>query len=148
MDFDKFCHIFVPYINNVYMKDSSAIYVNRDNNTCYHDDEIFETSIETTNARHSIINLFSKLLCDSYEESLIFATLVNVNFAFTISAMCKKLSADFGKSERTYRRAIECLLKKNVIQISEGTIIINQDYDISKYDLTNLKSIMIHINKI
>lgn len=127
------------------MKEANAMYTNKQINVCYRDDEIFETKLVSDTGKSAIINIFLKLFCSNDEQRIIFYTLLNSKDNWTIVSLCKYLSDNYDKSERTYRRNINELIGNNIIKYELGILSIAEDYDISQYNLSNVKSIMIHI---
>lgn len=129
------------------MKPGNTIYANKDNNICYKDDEIFETSIECNNAHDAIVSLFCRIFCTNIIETIILTTMYSTNTDWTIVSLCSYLAEHHNKSSRTFRRSINNMIDKGVIIYNKGQISICPDCDISPYDLDNVKSIIIHINK-
>lgn len=132
-------------------KDNSSnniLYVNRYTNVCYKENEILELNVQSGHdelVKDTIFNLYVRLLTKSGEQRLIFRYLLDHKEEYSIAKLIKVLSNDYGKSERTYRRAIENMIKRHILYVRNGILMINMDYDLSILDLDNIKSIMVHV---
>ena len=130
------------------------IYVNKLRNIVYKDGEILETDVKKSNdnIEDTIFDIFSRLLIKNGEQRKAFYHVVFDKKEYTKSTLSKHLVELYGKSERTYARAIEYLYKKRIrlMHISDvfrryGKINVSLDYNLSLLDLDNVKSIIIHI---
>lgn len=125
------------------------IYVNRLRDIVYRDGEILETDIKKSDddtIEDTIFDIFSRLLIKSGEQRKAFYHIIFDKKEYTKNTLSKHLKDLYGKSERTYIRAIEYLYKKRIIYNDKhGKIRVPLDYNLSLLDLDNVKSIIIHI---
>ena len=124
------------------------IYVNKLRNIVYKDGEILETDVKKSddNVEDTIFDIFSRLLIKNGEQRKAFYHVVFDKKEYTKSTLSKHLVELYGKSERTYARAIEYLYKKRILYNNKyGKINVSLDYNLSLLDLENVKSIIIHI---
>lgn len=125
------------------------IYVNRLRDIVYRDGEILETDIKKSDddtIEDTIFDIFSRLLIKSGEQRKAFYHIIFDKKEYTKNTLSKHLKDLYGKSERTYIRAIEYLYKKRIIYNDKyGKIHVPLDYNLSLLDLDNVKSIIIHI---
>ena len=125
------------------------IYVNKFRNIVYKDGEILETDVKKSddNVEDTIFDIFSRLLIKNGEQRKAFYHVVFDKKEYTKSTLSKHLAELYGKSERTYVRAIEYLYKRRILYTDRyGKINVSLDYNLSLLDLDNVKSIIIHIN--
>lgn len=131
-------------------KNPDIIYVNRLTNVCYRDGDILETSYTKTKKdtpRDIIFDIFARILTKNGEQRKVLYHLIFDKEEYNRNNLCKKLSTLYGKSTRTYERAIDYLFGKKLLRTDRNkTIKVPIDYDLSLLDLENVKSIMIHIN--
>ena len=124
------------------------IYVNKLRNIVYKDGEILETDVKKSddNIEDTIFDIFSRLLIKNGEQRKAFYHVVFDKKEYTKSTLSKHLVELYGKSERTYARAIEYLYKRRIFYNNRyGKINVSLDYNLSLLDLDNVKSIIIHI---
>lgn len=124
------------------------LYVNSLTNVCYNASEILELNIRRggdETVPELIFNLYAKILTKCNEQKLVLYHLTYDKVAYTVAKLIKVLSASDTKSERTYRRAVEYLLKKRIIKVRDNILEVNVDYNLALLDLDNVKGIMIHI---
>lgn len=132
-------------------KDNSSnniLYVNRYTNVCYKENEILELNIQKDKdelIKDAIFNLYCRLLTRSGEQRLVFYYLTYYNDEYSIAKLIRVLSNKYGKSERTYRRAIDNMMNRRVLYVKNNILFINMDYNLSILDLDNIKSIMVHV---
>lgn len=125
------------------------IYVNRLRDIVYRDGEILETDIKKSDddtIEDTIFDIFSRLLIKNGEQRKAFYHIIFDKKEYSKNTLSKHLKDLYGKSERTYIRAIEYLYKKRIIYNDKhGKIRVSLDYNLSLLDLDNVKSIIIHI---
>lgn len=127
---------------------NNILYVNKYTNTCYNEEQILETNIKSAKDKttvDTIFELYARLLTRSEEQRLVFYHLTFDKDAYSVSKLIKVLSEKYNKSDRTYRRAIEYLLRRRIIYVKDTILYINMDYNLSVLDLEKVKGIMIHI---
>lgn len=136
------------------MKDSLSnkdiLYVNRLLNIVYSDGEILETNIsriKKETPRETIFDIFARILTKNSEQRKVLYHITFDKEDYTRISLCKRLSLLYGKSDRTYSRAIDYLFGKRIIIQNKHRILkVPIKYDLSLLDLDNVKSVMIHIN--
>lgn len=136
------------------MKDSLSnkdiLYVNRLLNIVYSDGEILETNIsriKKETPRETIFDIFARILTKNSEQRKVLYHITFDKEDYTRISLCKRLSLLYGKSDRTYSRAIDYLFGKRIIIQNKHRILkVPIEYDLSLLDLDNVKSVMIHIN--
>lgn len=128
--------------------DSKILYLNRYLNVCYSDGEILElTKIKGKDdtVKDVIFELFAKVLTRCSEQRQVYKYLVYTQNEANVSAICNTLAEKHGKSQRTYRRAIDSLNKGRILSIKNGVVHLRAEYDLSLFDLDNTKAIVINI---
>lgn len=129
---------------------ADILYVNKLTNTCYKNGEILETNIvlnkKDKTAKEAIFDIFARMLTKNGEQRKVLYHIMFDAYLYNSSTLSTKLSYTYGKSERSYRRAIEYLLNKKVIQIKDKKFVVNIDYNLALLDLDEVKSIIIHLN--
>lgn len=136
------------------MKDSLSnkdiLYVNRLLNIVYSDGEILETNIsriKKETPKETIFDIFARILTKNSEQRKVLYHITFDKEDYTRISLCKRLSLLYGKSDRTYSRAIDYLFGKRIIIQNKHRILkVPIEYDLSLLDLDNVKSVMIHIN--
>lgn len=136
------------------MKDSLSnkdiLYVNRLLNIVYSDGEILETNISRIKKeipKETIFDIFARILTKNSEQRKVLYHITFDKEDYTRISLCKRLSLLYGKSDRTYSRAIDYLFGKRIIIQNKHRILkVPIEYDLSLLDLDNVKSVMIHIN--
>lgn len=128
---------------------SRVMYVNQFANIFYNANEILDLNLKSSASANSpidtIFNLYCRILTRSEEQRLVFYHLTYDKESYTISKLIKLLSDKYNKSERTYRRAIDYLIRRKIIGIRNNILEIKLEYNLSVLDLDNIKGIMIHI---
>ena len=134
--------------NNEVMS-NEILYVNKLRDVFYKDGEILETDInrpKDITMQNLIFDVFARILVKNAEQRKALYHLMFDKVAYNRNSICKKLSNLYGKSDRTYSRALDYLYSKKLIYNKDGIIEVSVLYDISLLDLDNVKSIIIHIN--
>lgn len=131
-------------------KTPDIIYVNRLSNIVYKDGQILETTInkgKKDTARDAVFDIFARVLTKNGEQRKILYHLMFDKEEYTANSLCNKLSKLYGKSARTFQRAVEYLYTRRIIRFGKHrNITLPLDYDLSLLDLDQVKSIIIHIN--
>lgn len=129
---------------------ADIIYVNRLLNIVYKDGDILETTIakiKKETPRETIFDIFARILTKSSEQRKVLYHLIFDKEDYTRPALCKRLNLLYGKSDRTFHRAIDYLFGKKIIYQDRHKILrVPVEYDLSLLDLDNIKSVMIHID--
>lgn len=128
---------------------ADILYVNKLTNTLYIDGDILETNISRAKndlPRDTIFDIFARIITKNGEQRKVLYHLLFDKAEYNKSTLCKKLSVLYGKSSRTYERALDYLYGKRIIYNDRNKIIhVALDYDLSLLDLENVKSVIIHI---
>lgn len=131
------------------MSNNDILYVNRLSNTVYKDGEILETIYapkKNDTIKETIFEIFSRLLTRNGEQRKVLYHLMYDIAEYNKNSLSKHLKDLYGKSEKTYTRAIDHLIVRKIININKQKILqMNIDYNLSLLDLENTKSIIIHI---
>ena len=132
------------------LANSDILYVNRLTNKVYKDGDILETYVKKSKKalpRETIFDIFARILTRCGEERKVLWHLMFDKEEYNKNSLAKALSNLYGKSNRTYIRAIDELLKRKIIIQTKNKILeVPIDYDLSLIDLENVKSIIVHIN--
>ena len=135
---------------NKSINNADILYVNRLTNTVYVDGDILETNINKSKKelpRDTIFDIFARIITKNGEQRKALYHLLFDKEEYNKSTLCKKLSMLYGKSSRTYERALDYMFGKRIIYNDRHKIIrVTIDYDLSLLDLDNVKSVIIHIN--
>lgn len=127
---------------------NNILYVNKYTNICYNEEQMLETNIKCAKDKdnvETIFDLYVRLLTKNGEQRAVFYHLTFDKEAYTVSKLIKVLCDKYDKSDRTYRRAIEYLMRRRIIYIKDTILNINMDYNLAVLDLEKVKGIMIHI---
>lgn len=131
------------------MSNNDILYVNRLSNIVYKDGEILETIYapkKNDTIKETIFEIFSRLLTRNGEQRKVLYHLMYDIAEYNKNSLSKHLKDLYGKSEKTYTRAIDHLIVRKIININKQKILqMNIDYNLSLLDLDNTKSIIIHI---
>lgn len=131
------------------MSNNDILYVNRLSNTVYKDGEILETIYapkKNDTIKETMFEIFSRLLTRNGEQRKVLYHLMYDIAEYNKNSLSKHLKDLYGKSEKTYTRAIDHLIVRKIININKQKILqMNIDYNLSLLDLDNTKSIIIHI---
>lgn len=131
------------------MSNNDILYVNRLSNTVYKDGEILETIYtpkKNDTIKETIFEIFSRLLTRNGEQRRVLYHLMYDVAEYNKNSLSRHLKDLYGKSEKTYTRAIDYLIVRKIININKQKILqMNIDYNLSLLDLENTKSIIIHI---
>ena len=132
------------------IKNSDILYVNKLTNVIYQDGEILETSVKKDKKetqRDTIFDIYARMLVKSSEQRKVLYHIIFDKEEYTRNKLCIKLSQLYGKSSRTYERAIDYLFGRRIIRADRHKILkVSIEYDLSLLDLDSVKSIIIHIN--
>ena len=130
-------------------KTPDIMYVNRLSNVVYKDGEILETFIakaKKDTPRDAIFDVFARVIAKNGEQRKVLYHLMFDKEEYTTNSLSKKLSELYGKSNRTYQRAVENLNLRRIIKYDKHRILkLPIDYDLSLLDLDSVKSVIIHI---
>ena len=131
------------------MGNSDILYVNRLSNTVYKDGEILETvyaAKKTDTIKDTIFEIFSRILTRNGEQRKVLYHLMYDVAEYNKNSLSKHLKELYGKSDKTYTRAIDYLISRRIINITKYKVLqMNIDYNLSLLDLDETKSIIIHI---
>ena len=131
------------------MGNSDILYVNRLSNTVYKDGEILETvyaAKKTDTIKDTIFEIFSRILTRNGEQRKVLYHLMYDIAEYNKNSLSKHLKELYGKSDKTYTRAIDYLISRRIINITKYKVLqMNIDYNLSLLDLDETKSIIIHI---
>lgn len=134
--------------NNI--RNSDILYVNKLTNVIYQDGEILETSVKKDKKdtqRDTIFDIYARMLVKSSEQRKVLYHIIFDKEEYTRNKLSIKLSQLYGKSSRTYERAIDYLFGRRIIRADRHKILkVTIEYDLSLLDLDSVKSIIIHIN--
>ena len=132
------------------IKNSDILYVNKLTNIVYKDGDILETSIKRDKKdtqRDIVFDVYARMLVRNSEQRKVLYHLMFDKEDYTRNKLCVKLSQLYGKSARTYERAIDYLFGRRIIRADRyKTLKVIIEYDLSLLDLESVKSIIIHIN--
>lgn len=132
------------------IKNSDILYINRLTNTIYKDGDILESSIKKDKKdtqRDIVFDIFARILVKSSEQRKVLYHVIFDKQEYTRKILSNKLSELYGKSARTWERAIDYLFGRRILRADRNRIItIPIDYDLSLLDLDSVKSVIIHIN--
>ena len=130
-------------------KTPDIMYVNRLSNVVYKDGEILETFIakaKKDTPRDAIFDVFARVIAKNGEQRKVLYHLMFDKEEYTTNSLSKKLSELYGKSNRTYQRAVENLNLRRIIKYDKHRVLkLPIDYDLSLLDLDSVKSVIIHI---
>ena len=131
------------------MGNSDILYVNRLSNTVYKDGEILETvyaAKKTDTIKDTIFEIFSRILTRNGEQRKVLYHLMYDIAEYNKNSLSKHLKELYGKSDKTYTRAIDYLISRRIINVTKYKVLqMNIDYNLSLLDLDETKSIIIHI---
>lgn len=131
---------------------ANILYVNRFENKVLVDGEILETHVAKSkkdSPRDTIFDIFARILVKNKEQRKVLYHVMFDKEDYTNKKLCDKLQLLYGKSARTYQRAIDYLCSIRIIKHNRYKVLkVNADYDLSLLDLDNFKSIIIHIDQI
>lgn len=136
-------------IMNTKLDTANIIYANKYTNVCYTDGEILELirrKRDNESIKDVIFDLYAKFITRCIEQYHIYKFLTYEESQISVAKLCKILGERYNKSDRTYRRSIDNLVKAKIIFVDKGIISLNIDYDLSLLDLNDTKSLIIHIN--
>ena len=129
------------------MGNSDILYVNRLSNTVYKDGEILETvyaAKKTDTIKDTIFEIFSRILTRNGEQRKVLYHLMYDIAEYNKNSLSKHLKELYGKSDKTYTRAIDYLISRRIINITKYKVLqMNIDYNLSLLDLDETKSIII-----
>lgn len=129
---------------------ADILYVNKLSNIVYTDGDILETSINKSKKdtmRDTIFDIFARILTKNSEQRKVLFHIIFDKEEYNRNSLCKKLNMLYGKSTRTYERAIDYLFGRKLIYYNKHKALqVPLDYNLDLLDLDNIKSIIIHIN--
>lgn len=132
------------------IKNSDILYINRLTNTIYKDGDILESSIKKDKKdtqRYIVFDIFARILVKSSEQRKVLYHVIFDKQEYTRKTLSTRLSELYGKSTRTWERAIDYLFSRRLLRADRYKIItVPIEYDLSLLDLDSVKSVIIHIN--
>lgn len=132
------------------IKNSDILYINRLTNTIYKDGDILESSIKKDKKdiqRDIVFDIFARILVKSSEQRKVLYHVIFDKQEYTRKTLSAKLSELYGKSTRTWERAIDYLFSRRILRADRYKVItVPIEYDLSLLDLDSVKSVIIHIN--
>ena len=132
------------------IKNSDILYINRLTNTIYKDGDILESSIKKDKKDTQIdivFDIFARILVKSSEQRKVLYHVIFDKREYTRKTLSTKLSELYGKSPRTWERAIDYLFSRRILRADRNKVItVPIEYDLSLLDLDSVKSVIIHIN--
>ena len=132
------------------VKTPDIIYANRLTNVVLKDGELLETIIKQGKNDlpiDTIFDIFARILAKNAEQRKILYHIIFDKAEYNRNTLSKKCSSLYGKSDRTYQRAIDYLFGRKIIyQDRNRTLKVPVEYDLSLLDLEKVKSVIIHIN--
>ena len=103
------------------MGNSDILYVNRLSNTVYKDGEILETvyaAKKTDTIKDTIFEIFSRILTRNGEQRKVLYHLMYDVAEYNKNSLSKHLKELYGKSDKTYTRAIDYLISRRIINVT------------------------------
>ena len=132
------------------IKNSDILYINRLTNTIYRDGDILESSIKKDKKdtqRDIVFDIFARILVKSSEQRKVLYHVIFDKQEYTRKTLSTRLSELYGKSTRTWERAIDYLFGRRILRADRHKVItVPIEYDLSLLDLESVKSVIIHIN--
>lgn len=132
------------------IKNSDILYINRLTNTIYKDGDILESSIKKDKKdtqRDIVFDIFARILVKSSEQRKVLYHVIFDKQEYTRKTLSTRLSELYGKSARTWERAIDYLFGRRILRADRYKVItVPIEYDLSLLDLDSVKSVIIHIN--
>lgn len=132
------------------IKNSDILYINRLTNTIYKDGDILESSIKKDKKdtqRDIVFDIFARILVKSSEQRKVLYHVIFDKQEYTRKTLSTRLSELYGKSTRTWERAIDYLFGRRILRADRNKVItVPIEYDLSLLDLDSVKSVIIHIN--
>lgn len=132
------------------MKTPDIIYANKLTNVILKDGEILETVIKRNKKdlpNETIFDIFARIITKNGEQRKVLFHVIFDKEEYNRYSLSKKCSLLYGKSDRTYQRAIDYLFGRKIIyQDRHKTLRVPVEYDLSLLDLDKVKSVIIHID--
>ena len=136
-------------VMNPNQKQSDVLFINRLTNVVYRDGEILETIInkkKNDTIKDVIFDIFARVITRNGEERKVLYHIIFDKEDYTNKKLTERLSQLYGKSTKTYQRAIDSLCIRKIIKHNRHKVVkAMTDYDLSLLDLDDVKSIIIHI---
>lgn len=132
------------------MKTPDIIYANKLTNVILKDGEILETVIKRNKKdlpNETIFDIFARIITKNGEQRKVLFHVIFDKEEYNRYSLSKKCSLLYGKSDRTYQRAIDYLFGRKIIyQDRYKTLKVPVEYNLSLLDLDKVKSVIIHID--
>ena len=136
-------------VMNPNQKQSDVLFINRLTNVVYRDGEILETIInkkKNDTIKDVIFDIFARVITRNGEERKVLYHIIFDKEDYTNKKLTERLSQLYGKSTKTYQRAIDSLCLRKIIKHNRHKVLnAMTDYDLSLLDLDDVKSVIIHI---
>lgn len=136
-------------VMNPNQKQSDVLFINRLTNIVYRDGEILETIInkrKNDTIKDVIFDIFARVITRNGEERKVLYHIIFDKEDYTNKKLTERLSQLYGKSTKTYQRAIDSLCLRKIIKHNRHKVLnAMTDYDLSLLDLDDAKSVIIHI---
>ena len=108
------------------IKNSDILYINRLTNTIYKDGDILESSIKKDKKdtqRDIVFDIFARILVKSSEQRKVLYHIIFDKQEYTRKTLSIRLSELYGKSARTWERAIDYLFSRRILRADRHKVI-------------------------